>query len=154
MTTHVHAGTEAALTAAGRRRLQKRLERNQVEIRDLDALIKSGDATDDHVRLRALLDEQASELERLLTRALDIADVEEDPSIVEVGDEVDVEFEDGGVSTFALVHPAEVSVGENRISAASPMGQALLGRKVGDRVEVAAPAGAYACTVRARRRLA
>lgn len=153
MTTHLHEANEA-LTTAGKRRLHQRLERSRAELADLDALIKAGDASDDHVRLRQELDEHAAELDRLLTRALDIADVEENPSIVEVGDEVDVEFDDGGISTYALVHPAEVSVGENRISAASPLGHALLGRGVGERIEVEAPAGVYTCTVRGRRRLA
>ena len=143
-----------ALTAAGKRHLLQRLERTRSEVADLDALIKAGDATEDHVTLRRLLDEHVGALSRVLDQARDIASVDEDPSIVEVGDEVDVAFEDGEIATYALVHSAEVSVGENRISPASPMGQALLGRRVGDRVDVEAPAGAYTCAVVARRRLA
>jgi hypothetical protein len=54
----------------------------------------------------------------------------------------------------ARTSPAEVSVGENRISAASPLGHALLGRGVGDRVVVQAPAGTYSGTIQGRRRLA
>ena len=143
-----------ALTAEGRDRLQQRLARTSAEIADLDALIKAGDATDEQVTLRRLLEEQAFEIERLLVRARDIGSVQENPDIVEVGDEVDVRFDDGDTTTYALVHPAEVSGGDNRISAASPLGQALLGHAVGDRVVVHAPAGPYACTVLARRRLA
>ena len=143
-----------ALTAAGKRRLQQRLERTRSEVADLDLLIKSGDATQDHVTLRRLLDEHVGELARMLELARDIASVDEDPSIVEVGDGVDVAFDDGETATYALVHPAEVSVGENHISPSSPMGRALLGRRLGDRVDVQAPAGTYAVTVVARRRLA
>ena len=129
MNTHLHESpADAVLTTAGRRRLQQRLERTRTEIEELDALIKVGDATTDQVRRRQSLDEHAEELERLLTRAVDIASVDEDPSIIELGDEVDIEFDDGDVSSYALVHPAEVSVGENWISVASPMGRALLGR--------------------------
>ena len=142
-----------ALTSSGRRRLRERLDRTLAEIADLDLLIKAGDAADDQVTLRRLLDEQAVELQRLLARAVDIGSVDEDPAIVEVGDEVDVQFQDGETATYALVHAAEVSGGENRISAASPLGQALLGRHVGDPVHVEAPAGAYSGTVVARRRL-
>ena len=43
-----------------------------------------------------------------MRQRLDIADVEENPAIVEIGDEVEVQFDDGGVSRYALVHPAEV----------------------------------------------
>ena len=42
---------------------------------------------------------------------------------------------------YRLVSPAEADVDENKISVSSPLGQALLGKKLGDRVEVPVPAG-------------
>jgi transcription elongation factor GreA len=43
--------------------------------------------------------------------------------------------------TFHLVGPGEEDYDQNRILTSSPMGQALLGKKVGDQCELVAPAG-------------
>ena len=42
---------------------------------------------------------------------------------------------------FTLVSPQEVNTAEGKISVQSPVGKALLGKKVGDVVEVKVPAG-------------
>ena len=142
------------LTTAGRRRLESRLARLNDELTELGARIKAGGAGADDVLARHHLEEQVDELRRVLEGAADVAAVEEDPSIVEVGDEVDVVDVDGGVDTYAVVHAAEADAHQNRISTQSPLGRALLGARPGDRVTVLAPAGPYTCVVRARRRLA
>jgi transcription elongation factor GreA len=43
--------------------------------------------------------------------------------------------------TYTLVSPEEVDVDQNRISVQSPVGQALIGKKAGDKVTVEVPAG-------------
>ncbi|MBL0143724.1 MAG: nucleoside diphosphate kinase regulator [Betaproteobacteria bacterium] len=45
----------------------------------------------------------------------------------------------GLVSRMSLVYPAEMSIAAHRISVLSPVGRALLGRKVGDVAEVELP---------------
>ena len=45
------------------------------------------------------------------------------------------------VKTFTIVSPHEMNLQENKISIKSPIAQALLGKKVGDLVEVRVPAG-------------
>ena len=50
---------------------------------------------------------------------------------------------------YMIVGPAEVDPGGGRVSDESPVGQALLGAKVGDTVEVQAPAGVVKLHVRA-----
>jgi regulator of nucleoside diphosphate kinase len=40
-----------------------------------------------------------------------------------------------------VVYPADVSIGERRISILSPVGRALLGRRVGERLSLAMPDG-------------
>jgi transcription elongation GreA/GreB family factor len=67
----------------------------------------------------------------------------ERPGIVEFGDEVVVEFPSGGTGRFVVVHPIEVPLDDVRISVESPLGRALVGRRVGEQVEVEAPAGRY-----------
>ena len=46
-----------------------------------------------------------------------------------------------GEETFTIVGSSEARPGEGRISNTSPLGSALLGRRVGDDVVVKAPAG-------------
>jgi regulator of nucleoside diphosphate kinase len=43
--------------------------------------------------------------------------------------------------TMTLVYPHEFSIGERRISVLSPVGRALLGRRVGDRAQLKVPGG-------------
>jgi transcription elongation factor GreA len=47
----------------------------------------------------------------------------------------------GVVNTWTIVGPAEADLGQGKLSASSPVAQALLGREVGDVVEVATPKG-------------
>jgi len=51
----------------------------------------------------------------------------------------DLKFND--TLEYTLVSPAEADFESNKISVASPIGKSLLGRAVGDQVEVQAPAG-------------
>jgi regulator of nucleoside diphosphate kinase len=57
-----------------------------------------------------------------------------------------VSFEDSAaatVHTVTLVYPQDLSIAHRRISVLSPVGQALLGRKVGDSVRVGMPDGSH-----------
>ena len=44
-------------------------------------------------------------------------------------------------ATYTLTSPHEANIHEGKISIKSPIGQALIGHKAGDTVEVKAPAG-------------
>ena len=48
-------------------------------------------------------------------------------------------LDDGEVSTFEIVFPEEVDASAGLISLSSPMGRALLNKKVGDEIEVQTP---------------
>lgn len=63
------------------------------------------------------------------------------PGVVELGNKVLIQNQDGKIEQFTIVGSAEVNPVEGKISNESPVGQALLGRKVGDKVEVPTPAG-------------
>lgn len=77
---------------------------------------------------------------RYLERMLKIADIVTDTSREdEVGmdDIVEVEFEeDGEIEKYKLVTSIRGNSMENRVSIESPVGRALKGHKVGDRVQV------------------
>lgn len=51
----------------------------------------------------------------------------------------DLKFDD--TLEYTVVSPAEADFEENKISSVSPIGKALLGKSVGEKVEVQAPAG-------------
>ena len=82
------------------------------------------------------------ELVKLLKNAEVVVEDEVDLDQVSIGCKVkvyDVEFDEE--VEFTLVGSAQANSLENRISNESPVGRALLGKKVGDTVDVEAPAG-------------
>ena len=83
---------------------------------------------------------------RTLRARLDTAEIVEDATggVVGVGSVVDVETDGGDTMTV------EISAlgGAGTVSPTSPLGTALLGRKVGDTVDVAAPRGRWRATIR------
>ena len=93
---------------------------------------------------QAFLEGSIKELEILLATARVVDESEVDREIIQVGNKVTVQEE--GVSDeeeYEIVGVAEADPGAGKISNESPMGKALLGKRVGDRVQVDAPAGTY-----------
>ncbi len=86
---------------------------------------------------------------RTLRSRLDNSSIVEEASGEEVGigSVVDVVDQDGEVMTVEL----SALGGSGTVSPTSPLGSALLGRKPGDTVEVAAPRGSWSATIRAIR---
>jgi transcription elongation GreA/GreB family factor len=136
------------LTARGRRLLERRiaeLEHAAVELRsaidDPESRTESVSAflrnVSEQDRLRAVLHE-ADVVEDVFT---------DDPTVVEIGDRVIIRLDDGTAERYVLVHPAEAAVDRERISIDSPLGRALLSRRVGETVSVVAPRVAYNCRI-------
>ena len=65
---------------------------------------------------------------------------------VELGSHVRVEV-DGDEERLTVVGAAEANIAEGRVSSASPVGAALMGRRVGDLVEIITPGGRIAYKV-------
>jgi transcription elongation factor GreA len=83
-----------------------------------------------------------AELENKLRHAKIIDEKEIDTDTVQVGNTVkllDIEFNEE--VEYTIVGSTEVDLAENKISNESPLGEALLGKKKKDKVEVNAPAG-------------
>lgn len=82
---------------------------------------------------------------RFLTKRLESAVVvqpgEQTGDVVRFGATVEVEDEDGNRKKYLLVGPDESDPAQGRLSFQSPIGRALLKRKVGDVVVVQRPAG-------------
>lgn len=102
----------------------------------------------DAVAAREQLDQRIAHLRRVLARAEIIGD-DPDPTRVDPGDRVTVwDFAEQQEVTFDLLGSAEVTYGREGVSIQSPVGQALLGRSVGDVIEVDVPDGKVRYTVR------
>ena len=63
------------------------------------------------------------------------------PGVVELGDKVLIQNQDGKIEQFTIVGSTEANPTEGRISNESPVGKALLGKEIGDEIEVLTPAG-------------
>lgn len=95
----------------------------------------------------AFIDGRIEELESLLKQAVLITNGHHAGSkIVELGSEVTVKIS-GKKEVFTLVGEWEADPTEKKISHESPLGKALIGRTVGDEIEVQAPAGKMIYTI-------
>lgn len=140
------------LTADGRAWLEARAARTAERLaRIADEL--AAERTAELIDEQRQLTEQLEEWHAILQRAVAPGEISDDPSLVELGDEVDVAFPDESTETFLVVHPVEAAMDEQRTSADSPLAKAVLGHRVGDRVTVTAPGGVYHATITGRRRL-
>lgn len=92
------------------------------------------------------LEEEIAELEATIKHAKIIMK-SDNVERVDLGDAVTVEFEDGQSKTFQIVGSDEANPLEGKISNESPVGQALLGRQRGERVQVPTPSGPKACEI-------
>lgn len=138
------------LTAEGKARLEAELEQiRNVERPQLARSLKSwhegGDITDNGAfeamkeRLASLSDRMV-EIETLLREA-EIIDHHalNGNGVIDVGSAVTVSKEDGQVTHYTIVDSLEAAPHDGKISDASPIGSALLGRKIGDVVTVEVP---------------
>ncbi len=85
-------------------------------------------------------------LETMLSNAV-IIDEHGSSDIVALGCRVTIKEAGNGSEEYLLVGAAEANPREGRISNESPLGRALLGRRVGDEVKVQAPAGSLSFRV-------
>ena len=88
---------------------------------------------------QAFLEGRILTLEQMLKNAV-VIDQNSHHERVEIGSHVMVEAE-GERAEYVIVGSAEAAPSEGRISNESPVGLALLGKRVGDEVQVSAPKG-------------
>ena len=83
------------------------------------------------------------ELEILLANAQVITKTRKKREQVEVGTTVIIKEGRRSPEEYLIVGAAEANPREGKISHESPLGQALIGKKEGDKVEVSAPSGSF-----------
>ncbi len=79
-------------------------------------------------------------LENIMKNAVIIEGTSQ-PGVVELGDKVLIQNQDGKIEQYVIVGSAEADPLDHKISNESPVGRALMGKKAGDEVEVKTPAG-------------
>ncbi|MBV9578465.1 MAG: transcription elongation factor GreA [Chloroflexi bacterium] len=93
---------------------------------------------------QAFVEGRIQELERMLSNARVIEEpVSGVADYVRMGSHIKVGDSDGEEETYYLVGSQEADPRRRLISNESPIGRALIGKRVGDEVTVVAPAGAF-----------
>ncbi len=88
----------------------------------------------------SFIDGRLDELEELLRQATVISNGRSAGGAIKLGSKVTVNIK-GKKEDFTVVGEWEADPKEKKISHESPLGKALLGKKVGEKIEVEAPAG-------------
>ncbi len=102
---------------------------------------------DDSKNEQAFVEGRILTLERIISEVIIIGDDLNVSDTVMLGARVTVVTEGGREERYTIVGSAETDPLRSRISNESPVGKALLGKKVGDEVRVETPAGAVNLTI-------
>lgn len=143
---------EVIMTAEGQKKIEDELEylktvRRKEVAEKIKAALAFGDISenseyDEAKNDQADLEKRIMKLEGLLSNAKLIDESEIKTDEVSIGSNViikDVETEE--TETYTIVGATEADPYENKISNESPVGRALIGKKVGDVIEVQVPDG-------------
>ncbi len=140
------------LTPEGLKKLKEELDwrinvRRPEIARQIEVARKDGDLSEnagyDEAKYQAGMNEgRIMELQHRLKHAVIIEQNDGPAEIVELGRTVTIiDKEFGDEEVYTIVGSAEASPGDGKISNESPIGGALMGKKVGDVVIVSAPGG-------------
>lgn len=143
---------ETVLTNKGKEKIEAELEQlKTVRRKEIAARIKQaiefGDISenseyDEAKNEQAQIEEKIMKLENTLKKAVIIDEDEISTDLVGAGSTVFIkENDDPKELKYTIVGSAEADPYEMKISNESPVGKALLGKKVGDKVEVQIPDG-------------
>lgn len=141
------------LTEQGEKELRAELERLKGPAREeiskrLRSAIEMGDLSEnaDYITAKedqGFLEGRIQELEAVLANVTIIDEMKNDSSTVNIGNSIVFTEDDFAPEEYQLVGPKEADPANGRISHESPIGKAVLGRKVGDVVKVSSPNGEY-----------
>lgn len=149
----MQAEHEIILTASGLKKIEEDLERlrtvnrRRVAERMRNAIEVSGELTDnsefeDARNEHAFVEGRIEELKQILAVARVLENEEVQTDEVSIGSVVKVrDIENSDDCEWTIVGTFEADPAENRISNESPVGEALMGKRVGDIAEIEIPAG-------------
>ncbi len=142
------------LTKEGYKKLQEELDylrdekREEIAVR-LHEAMEGGDLIDNAEyeaakREQSFTEGRIKELQYLLATARVIEEDAKPSDTIDIGSTVTVsEVGYPEEEVYRIVGPAEANPSQGYISYESPIGKAVLGHKVGDKVKINAPEGAY-----------
>ena len=125
----------AELTGPRREELSQRL-RSAIQMGDLSENADYHKAKED----QGFLEGRIQEIEAILRSAV-LIEENTNKDVISIGSRVTIQEEGFPPETYHLVGPTEADPRNGRISHESPIGRALLGRKVGETAEAEAPGG-------------
>jgi transcription elongation factor GreA len=139
------------LTAEGHKKIKEELvvlrgpEREDIALR-LHNAVSMGDLSEnaDYHKAKedqAFLEGRIQELEYLIHNAIVVEESKEVHVLVEVGARVTFQEEGEEPETYLIVGAKEADPRSGKISNESPIGKALMGARIGDRLTAATPAG-------------
>lgn len=145
------------LTRKGFEKLQRELNiltsEGSMQVAEMLADAREDDQGEEAVFFDAMvskerLDERIAHLQTVLARA-EVIDADADPDTITPGNRVTV-YDTSEKEEFAmdLLDSEEITIGRRGVSLDSPVGQALLGKHVGDKVKVEVPDGVVTYKVR------
>ena len=124
------------LSGPVRHELSKRL-RSAIQMGDLSENADYKQAKED----QGFVEGRIQELIQLLRNVVIIEENSQFKDIVEIGSKVTIQEDNEPEETYLLVGPQEADPAKGRISYSSPIGEALVGHKVGESVIAETPAG-------------
>ncbi|KKM17523.1 hypothetical protein LCGC14_1674920 [marine sediment metagenome] len=150
------AGKPVPLTKEGLAKLQRELD-HLINVRRAEIAQRIHEAREmvgaqntpeyeDSRNEQAFVEGRILTLETIIQNALMIEEAH-DHLRVSLGSAVTVQNHKGETETYTIVGSAEADPKGHRISNESPVGEALLGKSVGDEVQVQAPAGSLRWTI-------
>jgi len=139
------------LTKEGAEKLHTELEQLKGPAREdlakrLRSAIQQGDLSEnaDYTSAKeeqGFLEGRIEELTEILGNVVIIEENSPRKETIDVGSKVTIQEDNDPVETYFIVGPQEADPAKGRISYNSPIGQALLGHRVGDTVDVVIPTG-------------
>ena len=143
-------------TKEGFNNLMKELEYRKNELRDklrdtLADMRQKGDLSENDGYTMAIEENQANETEiAKIEEKIKNAEVAEGNKNgkINIGESVVLEDTNGNTQKYELVGEDEANPMEGKISFKSPLGQAILGKKKGQKVETESPAGKKIWTIK------
>lgn len=145
------------LTREGLNRLEAELEdlrtdRRQSVAEQIQKAKELGGSVDnaeyeDSKNQQAFVEGRILTLEKMINKAVLIEENEKPANNVEIGRHVTLINQTGKKEEYTIVGSVEADPGRGRISNESPVGRALLNKKVGQKVQVKTPAGLVTLTI-------
>ena len=136
------------VTKEGLKKLQEELERLQNVERPkiskaIGEAIEKGDISDDAAKdAQGLLEAKIAQLKDTIATCRVIDESQIDTSKVQMLNKVTIKnTKTGATMTYTLVSETEANFKEGKLSIHTPIAQALVGKKLGDKVMVKVPAG-------------